>query len=146
MTSHLDLYVGRRAESVEPDPLRVSRHSKRAVTDQASAKQWRRLQVRESLRHSKTIATIDKRKFGETAVDPVARKYSPAAEVLPAAAARQTLPAGPSQPRRSDPVSRGEAPHLPPNADYNADNLVTRNQWRLQGGQLSIDDVEVGPA
>ena len=79
-----------------------------------------------------------------TPVDVVPRKEGVGAQVLPVGGAELTLAAGAVEPGDPHPLPEVETVGPTPQVLDHADDLVTGGQWRLVGGQLSLDDVEIG--
>ena len=138
--------VGRGAEAVEAEPLRVAAEPQRPVADQPGAQQRRRLEVRVALRDREAVALVGDRQLRVAAVELVAGEAGPLAEVLAAGAAVAALAAGPAEPRDPDPLPGLEALRPLPRPLDGADDLVAGDERQLRLGQVAVDDVEVGAA
>jgi hypothetical protein len=138
--------VGRCAEAVEADPLRLPDQPQRPVADQPGAEQRRRLQVRVALGQREAEALVGDRQLGVTAVAVIAGELGLVAEVLAAGAAVAALAVGPAEPGDTDPGAGLESARALPRAGHGADDLVARHQRQLRLAQLAVEDVEVGAA
>ncbi len=141
---HLADDVGRGAEAVEADPLRVAAEPQRPVADQPRAQQRRRLEVGVALGDREAVALVGDRLLRVAAIELIAGEAGPLAEVLAARAAVAALAVGPSQPRDPDPLPGGEALGPLPRPLDGADYLVSDDQGQLRVAQIAVDHVEVG--
>ena len=143
---HLADDVGRGAEAVEADPLRVAAEPQRSIADQPGTEQRRRLQIRVALGDREAVALVGDRLLGVSPVELVAGEPGPLAEVLPARAAVAAVAIGPSQPRDPYPLTGVEALRPLPRRLDRADDLMTEDEGQLRLVEVAVGDVEVGPA
>ena len=137
--------VGRGAEPVEPEPLRVAAHAQRPVADHPRAEKRRGLGPGVGgQRQAEALVGGDQ--LGVAAVAGVAGEDRPRAEVLASRGAVAALAAGPAEPRDPDPVAGSEALRPGPRPDHLGDHLMAEDQRQLRLGQFGVDDVEVGAA
>jgi hypothetical protein len=135
---HRDLadLVGGRAESVEPEPLRIPRHPVGAITDQPATEQRRRLHVADPVRNLQAEARVGDGELGEPAVDVTAGEPGAHAEVLTPRAAVAAVAVGPAEPRDAD----------APAVVGGADDLMTEDDRQPRRVDLGVAQVQVGAA
>src|SRR5439155_23209891 len=80
--------VGRVAEAIETDALRIAREPERPIADQAGTEQRCGMHIRITLRQPKTKTLVGDAKLGVAAVDVITGEASVHAQVLKAAAAK----------------------------------------------------------
>ena len=90
-------------------------------------------------------ARVGDRALGEAAVGMKTGEARPRAEVLAPRAAELALAAGPAEPRHADAVARAQAGALAA-AQHAPDDLVAEDQRQARRGELTVTDVDVGPA
>jgi hypothetical protein len=138
--------VGRRAEAIEAEALRVPGEAQRPVPDHPGAEQRRDLLVRMGLRKREGEALVGARQLGVAAVAVVPGEAGAVAEVLPPGQAIAAGAVRPAEPGNADPIALLEALRILSTTHDGADDLVPQDQRQLRLGQLAVHDVQVGAA
>ncbi len=138
--------MGGSPEAVESEALRVAGHAQTALADQPGAEQRRQLHVAGLAAQREAVARVGQREVRVAPVDLVAGERGLVAEILAAAGAVATAPAGGPQPGNADALPRLQAVHAGPAALHPAHDLVAGNDGQPHRLELAVDDVQVGPA
>ena len=134
------------AETVQPKAHAVSGGVERAVSDQPRAEQWRGLHVAVRAIDRKAESSVGDRVLGVPTVDVVAGESRVVAQILASGRAVDARAVSPAKPGDAHAISHPRRLHRVPGRDDFSDNLVTGDEWQLGMGQLTVDDVQVGPA
>src|SRR5206468_1646758 len=129
--------VRRSAEAVEPDSPAGPRHAIRAISNQSSAKERRRLSVAVTVRHFEHISPIGQGVFRVPAVELIAGKSGLRTQIFPSGRAVLALPARGRQPRNAHAVANRQLLHAGSYAFDNADDFVPGREWDLRIRQLA---------
>src|SRR6185503_9667675 len=105
-----------------------------------------RLLVRERTREWQGETRVRRRVFGEAAVAIVAGELGAIAEILASARAEATNAAGRAEPRHADALADDESFDFSTELVDGSDNLMSENERQLRTSELTIVNVEVGPA
>lgn len=138
--------VRRRAEPVHADAPRTPGKREGAVADEPGAEERRGLPVAESRRERKAELLVGNRIFGKAAVNRVPGELRRVAEILAAARAVVAHPAGGTEPGHADPVAHREADRPDAQGRDGTGDLVAADERQGGGGELTVDDVEIGAA
>jgi hypothetical protein len=141
----LDDDMGRRSKPIDAQSLAGLElaASQGPVADDARTKQWSSFSVVEDARKRIGEVLVNQGIFGEPSVGVVAGELRLLAEVLVAPLAKGALPTGPAQPGDAQPIAYLKpAGFLTQPVDDSYD-LMTWYQRGANGGQLSLDDVQV---
>ena len=139
--------MGGGAEAVETERLALARHAIAAPADQAGAQPGRDLGVVARLAERKAKPRIGDRMGRIAAVARIAGEHRRIAQVLGAAAAIGTGPAGRAQPGHADALADGKAAHaLHPMRRHAADDLVARHDRQFRVFQFAVDHMQIGAA
>jgi hypothetical protein len=128
---------GAEAEYAEPRQLAAERLAgklQRAVADQTSAEQRRRLGVVIAAWQLEAVARVGGRVLGIAAVELVTGEARVVAQILLAAPAIETGAVGRAQPRQADAIADSEALDARAERRNLADDLVAENQRQLGVG------------
>ena len=141
-------YVGGTAEAVEAEPAVGWNISKAegAIADDSRAEEGGGLEVGEGVGDGEGETLIRQDMVGVAAVNVVAVEESGLAEVLAATLAEGAAAAGPVHPRDADSGPDFETFNLGAQFLHDTNGLVTWNQGRFSGRELTFDYVEVGAA
>ena len=141
-------YVGGAAKAVKAKPATRGDISKAegAVADDTGTEEGGGLEVGEGVGDGECETLIRQDVIGVAAVHVVAVEESGLAEVLAATLAEGAAAAGPVDPRDADSSPDFETFNLGAQLFHGADYLVTGDQGRFSGRELTFDYVEVGAA
>ncbi|OIQ69127.1 hypothetical protein GALL_492730 [mine drainage metagenome] len=135
-----------RAEAVDAESFRVSRHHQRPPADQARAQQRRDRNVVAVFAKRESIAAICDGVGGEAAIPRIAGEQWPVAEIFHALLAEAANAAGVSKPGNADTVTDPVGGDVGPEKVDAANDFVTGDHGIFDVWQFGIDDVKVGPA
>ena len=138
--------VRRRTEAINAEPPAFSCHFQRTVSDEARAKQGRRLRIAVRVGDREREGRVGDGVIRETAVSLVAGEFGVIAEVFLVMRAKAAVAASVSEPAHADALSHLEARDAVAKAGDFSDNLVTRNDGGAAGRKFAVDDMEVGAA
>jgi molybdopterin-guanine dinucleotide biosynthesis protein A len=136
------------AEPIDPEPApgREPRPPQRAVTDDASTQERRRVLVVEKVGKRIRVVLSCKRVLGVSAVLIPSGKARVRAEVLVSANAEPASAARLAEPCDADAVADRKALGAGPEGFYDADDLMSGNDALPMYRQVALGDVEVRPA
>src|SRR5439155_15791789 len=116
------------------------------VPSEAGAQERRRLEVWIAFGNREAEPGVRCRVVRIAAVNVVAREARSLAQVLAPGEAELAHAAGPSQPGDANPVAQPRRGHAFAGFDHLRNDLVAEDEGKFRLGQLTVDDMEIGPA
>jgi hypothetical protein len=126
------------AEAVEPDPLGITRHPKRSITDEPGAKERRGVNLRVACGQWYHEAVVGDGILCVSAVPIIARELCPIAEVLLSSQTKATSLARPTEPWNADAESGLERPTTFANVDHRPSDLMPQDERQLGPIELAL--------
>jgi hypothetical protein len=145
---HLDGEAGRGPESVEAEAAAGpdARHEERAIADDAATQEGGCRRVPEAVRDRQRDVRPHDHPLREPAVTIPGREARIRAQVLAAAGARPARPAGSREPADGRAIADRPAGHGGAHGLDATHDLVARDRGEPVGGEVALDELEVGPA